>query len=689
MNNNSFIALSFIKEVENPYEIFCDYIEYTLLTDKSHSLGYEKLITQFKEHSGLNIPHYIFNYCLKIMFSSNKIVKTNYGTLYKLSKSTLDLKSFQLKKKILENQEKELIEDLMDFSHKNFGKDWDYSNARKALSSFLMIEDNIHSIYIDSKINKNYIENTDEWILQKYIKYLLDVKNYYYDYLMDIMKGLALYVGTLYTNPNENNYSLIGTDFYLDTKLILRFLGYTTEIYQQTVTQLVDIIKNEYKGNICVFSHNVQEVKSALYNAHIALKNGNDIDDNELRMHQKLKNKDSNDFKVDSDSVEYELEVHEIRIQPKIQWTDTSCWINNIKQEVLFNEIKKSRKIFKEQSISNDVDAINQINMLRNGDYSVHFGGVNSLPIIITNNTPLIRAIKNFIIKDTENDSSSTWNIGKMPIISDTALMCKLWANAENKKDDIPILLFSRNAYSILPFDDSFFSNLKERSKNLKEKYNCKIFSLSNERLEKIESLIIQNNNGNIESLSDDDLIYTIKESYEKDKLALKDEVKSRDEVIIDQEEIIKQKNKIIESKDLQLISVYGTKYLDKLGINVLPILFSKYWWIISTVVLAILNLSIPKINTSNEINVILKVFFISIPSLCKIAIELLKKIVAKPKVINWIHDKFVVSVYKKYVQNIKNNLLPEESVFEKEIIQYCTNNSKNEEEKELVQIIF
>lgn len=74
-NRNSLIALSFLREVENPYEIFCNYIEYCLLSFKGHMASYEKLLDSFKNNSGLNIPNYIFSHCLKIMFSKKSYRK--------------------------------------------------------------------------------------------------------------------------------------------------------------------------------------------------------------------------------------------------------------------------------------------------------------------------------------------------------------------------------------------------------------------------------------------------------------------------------------------------------------------------------------------------------------------------------------------------------------------------------------
>lgn len=677
-NSKSFIALSFIREVENPYEIFCKYIEYSLSNAKDCTLTYDKLLSSFQKNSGLNVPNYIFSHCLKIMQSNKSIIKINNNTQYKLIKNSIDIKDFETRKKILENQEDVLINNLIEYVQNEFNKKWDYKKAQNCITNFLLLDDNTYSIFTNSESAYMYNENTEEWILKSYIKYLKENKNKYYDYLLNVINGLATYIGILYTDPTEKSLNIENTDFYLDTKLILRYLGYTTEVYTQSINQLVDIIRNNYKGNICVFKHTISEVSSALYNAYISLLNNQDIEDNELRMYKQINKIEAEDFKIDSESVEYELEQNNIRIQEQIQWEDSSCWINSINSNLLFDEIKKHRKVYKKISIDNDVNAMNQINMLRNGDYSVHFGGNNKLPIIVTNNTLLIKNVKDFILKDIEDDFNSVWKINKMPIISDTALMCKLWASLNEKDIDIPELLFSKNAYSILSYDDAFYSNLKERSVQLKERYNRKVLNLSNERLEKIEKLIIKNNNGNFESLSDNELIYTIDESYELDKITLEETIKRRDDIIREKDEVIANNKNIIKLKEEKLIAAYSEKYLDNLGINFFLILFGKYWWIVSTIIFTIISyFGLPQINLNSKMSFFLKTVISLIPLIFKIIIELLKKISSKKETTDWLNKKCLKIAQNKYKYRIKNKLTEEEKDYQKQIVDYCINNSK------------
>ncbi len=675
-NNNSFIALSFIRETENPYELFCKYIEYCLSKEKHYALTYDKLLLSFKNNSGLNIPNYIFSHCLKIMFSTKSIIKTNNDTLYKLVKKNININEFEARKKILATQNLNLINNLIEYIFDEFSQKWDYNKAQNRLANFLSSGDNAYSIFINSDILSSYDKHSDEWIIQSYVKSLQNKKNCYYDYLIEVINGLTIYVGTLYSDPNETTFNIADTDFYLDTKLVLRYLGYTTEIYNQSIKQLVDIIRKIYGGNICVFEHTISEVGSALYNAHISLKNNQDIYDDELRFYQKLNNIDSDYLRVCSESVQYELEQNNIRIQTRIQWEDNSCWINSINEDLLFNEIKQHRKIYKKTSIDNDVNAMNQINMLRNGDYSVHFGGDNKLPIFVTSNTLLVKNVKDFILKDIEEDSTSNWKIGKMPIISDTALMCKLWANSIEKNATIPELLFSKNAYSILAFDDTFFSNLKRRSAQLKEKYKFKVLNLSNERLEKIEKLIIKNNNGNIEDLSDEDLYFTIEESYKVDRMALEGTVQLQNKLIEEKNNIITSKNEVITMKDNQLIKAYSQKYINKLGFGILLIWFGKYWWAVSTAIFALIGyFGFPKFNITSNIHFFIKTIFASIPILIIIILEIIKKFMEKKE--NFVEEWCLKKACNNYKNRIKNKLSSEEKVFEQEILDYCIKKTK------------
>ena len=677
-NSKSFIALAFIREVENPYEIFCNYIEYCLYMAKYNSLTYDELLMSFKENSGLNIPNYIFSHCLKIMLSDNTITKIANRTKYKLINRSIDINDFESRKRGLENQEDVLIKDLISYVSNEFNKDWDYKKAQTCITNFLLLDDNTYSVFTDSDIVDVYSENSDEWIIKSYIRNLKESDSLYYKYLLDITNGLVTYIGVLYTNPNDNTIVIEDTDFYLDTKLILRFLGYTTEIYHESIVQLVNIVRDTYNGNVCVFKHTVSEVRSALYNAHTTLDKGQEIEDNELRMYQKINNISSDDFKVDSDSVEEELTSNNIRIQEKIEWDDTSCWINHINEQLLFDEIKKHRKIFKKISIDNDVNAINQINMLRNGNYSVHFGGENKLPIIVTNNTLLIKNIKDFILKDIEEDSNSVWKISKMPIISDTALMCKLWSHSNQKKINIPELIFSKNAHSILSYDDMFFSNLRERSSQLKSKYRCKVFNLSNERMEKVEKLIIKNYNGNIEELSDDELIYTIEESYKVDKIALENRVAAQNDIIKIKDEIIEDDKIKLINNERKLIVAYSQKYLDKFGANILFILFAKYWWILSTIIIAIISyFGLPKINVNKEENIFIGSIVSLAPLLYRIIIEISKKVSSKKEVVDFIDRRCMKIAKEKYTRRIKKRMPFEEKEYEEQIIKYCIEESK------------
>lgn len=675
-NNNSFVALSFIRETENPYVLFCKYIEYSLSKAKNNSLTYDKLLSSFKNNSGLNVPNYIFSHCLKIMFSDKSIIKTNNNTYYKLVKRTVDINEFETRKRILDNQNLELIGNLIEFVSQEFDKKWDKIKAQNFFSNFLLSGDNAYSIFVDQNTEQSYEKYSDEWIIQSYVKYLQSQKNVYYNYLIDVINGLTIYMGTLYTDPNENDINIKDTDFYLDTKLVLRLLGYTTEIYSQSIKQLVNIIRNNYGGNICVFEHTVSEAASALYNAYISLDKNQDIHDDELRFYQKLNNVDSDDFKIDSESIEYELGQNDIRIQKRIQWEDDSCWINSINENLLFEEIKKHRKIYKKTSIDNDVNAMNQINMLRNGDYTIHFGGDNKLPIFITSNTLLVKNVKDFILKDIEEDSNSNWKIGKMPIMTDTALMCKLWANSKEKNANIPELLFSKSAHSILAYDDAFFANLKERSIQLKEKYKFKILNLPDERLVKIEKLIIKNYNGNIDKLSDDELYFTIEESYKVDKMELEGTVLLQKEIIEEKNNIINTKDETISLKEKQLISAYSDKYVNKLGGNIFLIFLGKYWWVLNTAVFAFISCSaFPKINIIYNIPFFIRIVFSLLPIFAVIILEIMKKYTERKE--NIVEEWFLKKARDNYIDRITKRISSKEMEFEQEILAYCVEHTK------------
>ena len=81
-------------------------------------------------------------------------------------------------------------------------------------------------------------------------------------------------------------------------------MRYSWDLETAATKELVDLIRKDYGGNICVFDHTVGEIQSALYNASENLRKNETIVDTELRVYALLNKCSAFDLKLHGQSVE-------------------------------------------------------------------------------------------------------------------------------------------------------------------------------------------------------------------------------------------------------------------------------------------------------------------------------------------------------------------------------------------------
>ena len=128
-----------------------------------------------------------------------------------------------------------------------------------------------------------------EWYISQYIKKVEKEKNSQFYYILDIVQGLMIYVGLCqFSDYNQDKEEKISRYIFLfryknDAKISWIFMA---ELVQET-RELVDLIRKEYQGNICIFQHTYQEIASALSNEIHALEYG-DEENYELECFRKI-----------------------------------------------------------------------------------------------------------------------------------------------------------------------------------------------------------------------------------------------------------------------------------------------------------------------------------------------------------------------------------------------------------------
>ena len=673
-NENALIALAYIKENDNPVQVFCNYVVICLMKAKNNKLRYDELFIEIEKFTGLKMSVHMLKMCCSILKKEHKLKKLPNGAGYELIDFCYDIKNFETQRDLLQIKEKKIINQLINYV-KDFNLEWDYELARGYLTDFLLNKGNAASIFSYNQIKPVKSENKikPEWYIGKYVTDLLGKSDDLSSYLIDIVNGLMIYIGVYEAQNYKQTYTqkFNGTKFFFDTKLILRLMGYSWQLETESAKELYNLIKS-YKGEIYVFEHTIGEISSALNHAYDNLKRHEPINDTELRIGVELNNRDIFDLEVDKNNdylrelIEHDLKI---KIQPNLDWGNEQNHKYNLDTEKIKEYIIEQHPNWKYRAIANDVDIINYINILRKGNYTQKYGGIKKLPVFITSNTFLVYDIRAYIEKFGEEDRKiANWNTHALPIITDNMLMCRLWVPKAGNMKSIPELTLARNAYAAQQVDFNFFEKLKYSANKLKSNHKIDLVNISIMTKEKLEEIVIRNISGDMNDLTDEVLASSADELIKIETLDLKRNNKQL------KEERKKQKL-FIQHRNEQLIEAYAQKYVNKFGVHILLIWFGKIWWILSTAVFAFISFcGLPKLNITSNINPFFKLVFTTIPIIAMIVLEIAKKLSEKSE--NVIKERLIDKALNIYCTRISNKLTNQEKEFEKEILDYCINHA-------------
>jgi hypothetical protein len=673
-NRNSLIALAYIRDNENPMKPLCNHIMYCMSVAPEVILSENLIAERVANEFGMQMTLHLIRICMRILHGEKKIKKEPNGTGYSLLDKSFDLHSFDEQRQIFRDKEETLVNGLIEYV-KDMQLYWTYTEARDHLASFLIDKDNAARLFIDEDI-----ETVDRkpqirpaWYVSKYITYLRDSENEYNEFLVDVVNGLMVYIGVYFTNNYEQNKNqrFKGTDFYIDTKLLLRVLGFSWELETKVANELIKLIRDEYGGNICVFEHTIGETVNALATASRQIRKGERIRDNELRHYAERHQYDDFDFDLFSESIKERVaNEFRFRMQMPISFEDSTRYKYHLDRNSLADYIR-DQSGWDDMVISNDVDSLFFINVLRKGDYSERFGGRSRLPIFITTNTALVRYVRNYISNFGESDTGiANWSTNALPIASDNMIMYQLWLPKASNHTSIPKLTLARNAYAAQQTDSEFYEKLKATANKLGSKHGQRVdlADLSERRKMKLEEILIKNTSGNIDDMEPDILTTSIDELIAVETLDLKNMVNQLDEEKKDQSLIIAEKNE-------QIIRSAAARYRGKSIMNRLFIGAADNFWLVVAFLIGIIGVTIDSIigvfSFSNLHN-----YIFLVPILIFILEKLFERLADSRYVSSYLVKISVSRAWSSFSKRVCNSLEGLEKELQREILSCCLTES-------------
>lgn len=232
---------------------------------------------------------------------------------------------------------------------------------------------------------------TDEYFVGKFIEETLAGDTVQKDYLIKICEGLMLCVGTYQlpsTDTNGRAPQINGTEFFFDTKLLLRFLGCASEAAVSAAAELVALIQNA-GGRIYYYPQTLQEMERAFENAAKSLSYGYPPTDDEMRLYAIRIQNNPAIITAKKASLTSELANANIHLAPHETFTDNERIRFGFDQGDL-QQYMRSNLLWDPQVIDNDALAIWETHMRRQGNYSEYCGTGAQLPVFVTTNSRLI-----------------------------------------------------------------------------------------------------------------------------------------------------------------------------------------------------------------------------------------------------------------------------------------------------------
>lgn len=682
-NKNALIAMALVSEnANNPYYVFCEYIKYCIFTCCKNTITIKEAREAVKEEFGIYMPHNVFIYCLDIIAKEGLIKQDNN----QISKTgSFDISEFEKIRSSFRDTEKSLIHELTNYVLK-YGLNWDYDKAReqliKVLDNGLAYEIFIHekdvtqekindalelqvdsneSISEESEDLKSQPLYSDRFYVGRFICQILSSDNPVKEYLLKVCEGLMISIGVnqlpsagkINTSPQ-----IKGTEFFFDTRLLLRYIGCAGEAAVKATRELVSMIQNA-GGKIYYYPQTFTEMKIALDDAIFYKSNKTVKLDYEMRIY--AQDKSPTVISAKKANLENELGKSNIYLKPLGYYSekdrihfgfDFTDW-----QQYLKKELNWDPKV-----IENDALSIWETHMNRQGNYQDYCGTRKRLCVFVTNNSRLVSTSMKYKEDRPNIKNISCWKNNRLPVITDIRLTCRLWSPAE-QCERMALLYLTSNAVAAQRPTKRYVNEMRDLITQIStEAPEYSDICLSEYFDDNVTDLFLKKNHGKESEFNVGNLASSLyelsefkaieeqkrtKEIEKKLRASEKSRVKANDE-------LTKQKENIIESaveankNNLGFISKWILKFVMNWSI-IVGTLFSGLTAIVSVII--------------QQWSIL---FVIIIPAVLFIFENYFTSQIIKKKMLTKIYPKIIDSYKKK----IKENLREVEKPYEQEIVE-------------------
>ena len=298
--------------------------------------------------------------------------------------------------------------------------------------------------------------NEIDFFIAQFILTEYEHKSVLFDYLVELVKGYfvttALYLQA--ENPNATTAAFSDVTFFLDTRLLLAYLGYKTEEENSSVQKMVKSLQKN-GANLACFSYNIDEVNSILEAYKLST-----ISKSKRPSAFTLEYFDAHGYSythVDANQKKFIQRLHAagINVISPSDVTSNSAGLLNDKRitEILLS-IKSN---YNQATLSDDLTAINAVSRTRKGRKYPYIEKCKA--VFVTSNSILVSAVKEYI-KESMDD------IGFPLAITGEDLCVMAWLKDFEQSNTLPQMRLLENVLAAITptkeLMEAYFSHLDD-----------------------------------------------------------------------------------------------------------------------------------------------------------------------------------------------------------------------------------
>lgn len=483
---------------KKPYEMFLELLmEYffnlTFTEDELNNLkdnndNIDKIIKDIETKYGIVLQ----SYSLKIWLDREFTLKENKLILNEYKDSSIANIEKDINKK--KHDEKEFLNKISYMRNKfiDYAKSKGLNiNKEEAKDIFLKYNyinyipyDDINE---DSKVESSH--NKKNFLFYNFVKEIID--NNVEDDLKIIEDcGIANQFSNMVFSKDSFNREIFNeTNFYLDTPIILKYLGYAGISIQDSYRKLLNSIRG-YKGKIAIFNHIIEEMQAIIYTLQLRVTQGflNAPNVNEFLNALKEAKKENKKIPLENNDINDAIEKEGIFIDNNTyidsNMSDEKNMIdilideNNLKEYMLseYKVDKKKNEYLLKTRIDVDIKSTALVSINRNRYKKSCF--------LLTQNNAFKKSVKKY-----HDDNEEYLDYNSNEILTENDIIFNLWQNIENNSNSDFRTFFRLKCFSYLKIDDNFKEEFYRTAKRRYEQANQD----KKDNLKYLNNILIQN----------------------------------------------------------------------------------------------------------------------------------------------------------------------------------------------------